>query len=236
MGPSAAGPHGSSLLVFSQTRGVAHFLVGPHFQEEGAALGSQGGWMRPGIQAGCRGWAVATDGPVGQGPVGQRPGRGEYQGLRCGPLGSFWRMLPKCGECLLRVGDGGGRLVHAELRTLVLFSACSMHPQVPVETWVTCGGLLSVCCRACLGWRGGLWPSDPHPALREARSWGTWPSPHPISPAAHSLGPLHAHPACSADPSTLEAWLLAAVKPCGQDTSPGQCSGQQGGGLSLSVP
>lgn len=133
-------------------------------------------------EGGCAqafGWAVAA----GQGCMGWGPGRWECQGLRCAPLAAMQ------GECLPRVEDGGGSLVPAELWTLALPSA---SPGSCGNLGHVAGGSsVSVLLRA-LGLEVALWPSDPHPALREARNWGMWPSPHPLSLAAHPLG----SPAC----------------------------------------
>lgn len=76
------------------TRGEAHFPVGQHFLEKGVAPGAQGGWVRPGVQASCRGWAVA----MGQGPdMGEN--QGPWRALWLQP-GIFLRMIPKCRGCV----------------------------------------------------------------------------------------------------------------------------------------
>lgn len=94
----------------------------------------------------------------------------------------------------------------------------------------------SVCCREHCGRRlvcGSLTPTQ-HSGRHGAGARGLLPTRSPLLPPL--WGPLLARPPCPANLSTLEARVLAAVKPCGQDSSLGQCSGQQGGVLSLSVP
>lgn len=90
-----AGPRGSSLLLFSQNRGVAHFPVGQHFHEEGASPGVQGGWVCPGIRVGCGcgtgvhgvgAWQVGVPG-ASVCPLGSNAGRvsSESRGWRWKP-------------------------------------------------------------------------------------------------------------------------------------------------------
>lgn len=83
-------------------------------------------------------------------------------------------------------------------------------------------GVFSLCAAKSAWAARGLWLSDTPSGPRGGTE---------LVPQLPTLwGSLQAHPACSVDPSMLEAWLLAAVKPCCQGTSLGQWKGAQGRG------
>lgn len=137
--PSPASPHGSFLLTFPGREERLISWWDSIFLKREWLPGAQGGWVRPGIQASCRGWAVAA----GRGLHGAGAWHGGVPGALVCPLATARHFLENNtkmqGMCLLRVGDRGGWLVHAEPWTLVLLLACPLHSQVPVETWVMCG-------------------------------------------------------------------------------------------------